>query len=333
MSKAITKHEVDSRYACLISDDAHPETLKKNGHLDHIVRRAIGYGIDPLTAIQMVTINVAQCFHLDHEMGSVAPCKCADMVLLDDLSACHVTDVFIDGEPVTKDGKLLINDRTYRYPDEAKNTVHLSEKSPSDFDILVPADNAGGSEIKVRAIEVISAKTSTTDTFVTLPIKDGKVALDPNADVMKAFVFERHHNTGKVGKGFIKGFGVKKGALAQTVAHDAHNLLVVGTNDRDMAIAVNELISCGGGLIAVVDGKVIGKVPLPIAGLMSEDDLPTTAARVAGLEKAWAEMGCALPSPFMTMSIVSLACLPELRLTDRGLVDCRTFTFADLFAD
>lgn len=147
---------------------------------------------------------------------------------------------------------------------------------------------------------------------------------------MKACVFERHHRTGNVGKGFISGFGIKDGALAQTVAHDAHNLLVVGTNDSDMAIAVNTLIDCGGGLVAVKDGKILGLLELPVAGLMNDVPVEEMEEKVKVLENAWKELGCTLPSPFMTMSIVSLACLPEVRITDRGLVDCRTFKFLDL---
>ena len=324
VGKAITKHEVDSRFACLISDDAHPHTLIEKGHLDHIVKRAIEEGIDPITAIQMVTINVAQCFHLDHEMGSVSPSKCADMVLIDDLKTCHVTDVIIDGEYVAKDGVLIKEFAPYNYPEKAKNTVKLTLKTAKDFEI-----KHEGSEATIRVIEVIPARTSTCERIEKVPVKDGLIKDLSDRDILKAFVFERHNDTGKFGFGFLKGFGIKKGALAQTVAHDAHNLLVVGTNDEDMALAANTLIECGGGLVAVADGKILGLVPLPIAGLMSDRPIEEMSDIVSNLEKAWVDMGCALPSPFMTMSIISLACLPELRLTDRGLVDCRTFTFTE----
>ena len=155
----------------------------------------------------------------------------------------------------------------------------------------------------------------------------------PEEDILKVAVFERHHETGTVGRGFVKGFGIKNGALAQTVAHDAHNLLVVGSNDEDMAIAANALIECGGGLVAVQNGKILGKVPLPIAGLMSDEPLELMSEKVENLEKAWADMGCALPSPFMTMALIPLACLPETRLTNRGLVDCRTFRFEELIIE
>lgn len=324
VGKAITGHDVDSRFACLISDDSHPSTLIGSGHLDHIIKRAIEEGIDPITAIQMVTLNTAECFGLSRELGSIAPSKCADMVLISDLEKCTVTEVFIDGELVAQNGKALFEKKNYDYPEEYRHSVHLSEVDESAFKI------AGEGKVKVHVIDVISAKTSTKDFIAELTAKNGELTADGKNDILKACVFERHHNTGKVGKGFIKGFGIKEGALAQTVAHDAHNLLVVGSNDADMALAVNTLIKCGGGLIAVKNGKILGLVELPIAGLMNDVSVEEMNEKVCRLEDAWKELGCNLPSPFMTMSIVSLACLPEIRITDRGLVDCRTFKFLDL---
>ena len=169
--------------------------------------------------------------------------------------------------------------------------------------------------------------------FAELPVKDGRLESDTEQDLLKTFVFERHHETGKFGVGFVKGFGIKSGAMASTVAHDAHNLLVIGTNDADMALAANTLIECGGGMVAVRDGKVLGCAPLPIAGLMNDKPAEEMAELVSGLEDAWKEIGCSMPSPFMTMALIPLACLPELRLTDRGLVDCRTFQFVPLIAE
>ena len=330
VSKAITNREIDSRFACLISDDTHPNTLQSQGHLDHIVKRAIEEGVDPITAIQMVTINVAQCFQLDHDMGSITPSKCADMVLIDDLITCKVNEVFIDGELVAKNGKMLKAFAPYSYPEKAKKSVHLSTVTTSDFNIDAKGkkDNA-----VVHVMEVIPARVGTYDRHLQVPVQDDLLQAKPEEDILKVAVFERHHETGTVGRGFVKGFGIKNGALAQTVAHDAHNLLVVGSNDEDMAIAANALIECGGGLVAVQNGKILGKVPLPIAGLMSDEPLELMSEKVESLEKAWADMGCALPSPFMTMALIPLACLPETRLTNRGLVDCRTFRFEDLIIE
>lgn len=326
VSKAITKHEVDSRFACLITDDTHPHTLLSSGHLDYLVRRAIEEGIDPLTAIQMVTINPAQCFMLDHELGSVAPGKCADMVLITDLNKCTVSEVFIDGEFVAEGGKMLKSFPPYTYPESACRSMHVSKKKPSDFEIAAPGDKA----CKVRVIEIIPARVGDYERIVEMKPEKGLLRADPDRDILKAFVFERHNDTGTFGKGFVKGFGIKKGALAQTVAHDAHNLLVIGSDDADMALAANTLIESGGGMVAVKDGKVLAHLPLPIAGLMSDKPIEQMSKTVEELENAWRDMGCSMPSPFMTMALIPLACLPELRLTNRGLVDCRTFSFTDL---
>jgi adenine deaminase len=328
VAKAITQKTVDSRFACLISDDTHPHTLQGQGHLDHIVKRAIEEGIDPVTAIQMVTINPAQCFQLDHDMGSIAPSKCADMVLIDDLARCHVSEVFIDGELVAKNGKMLREFEPYSYPAEATHSVHLDKMTAKNF--AIKTENKDGETVNVRVAEVIPAKVGTFERILPLTVKNGELHADLTQDVLKVAVFERHHRTGTVGYGFVKGFGIQGGALAQTVAHDAHNLLVVGSNDEDMAIAANALIECGGGLVAVKNGKILGQVSLPVAGLMSEKPLEEMSKEVETLEHAWVEMGCALPSPFMTMALIPLACLPELRITNRGLVDCRTFNFVDL---
>ena len=328
VAKAITNRTVDSRFACLISDDTHPHTLKENGHLDYIVKRAIEEGIDPVTAIQMVTINPAQCFQLDHDMGAVAPSKCADMVLIDDLNACHVTDVFIDGELVAKDGKIVQEFAPYTYPAAATHSVHLNKMTAENF--AIKTTEKEGETVNVRVAEIIPARVGTFERIEKMTVQNGQLHADGARDILKVAVFERHHQTGTVGYGFVKGFGIKRGALAQTVAHDAHNLLVVGTNDEDMAIAANALIECGGGLVAVCDGKILGKVELPIAGLMSDEPLDVMNEKVANLAKAWEDMGSALPSPFMTMALIPLACLPELRITNRGLVDCRTFNFVDL---
>ena len=243
VGKAVTKHEVDSRFACLVSDDSHPHTLVSSGHLDHIVARAIEDGIDAVTAIQMVTLNTAECYGLSLELGSIAPCKCADMVLISDLEKCVVDEVFIDGELVAKGGKALFERKKYSYPEEYRHSINLDKVDESAFKI-----DADGN-VRVHVIEVIPAKTSTIDKIVEMTAQNGELKADPAHDIMKACVFERHHRTGNVGKGFITGFGIKDGALAQTVAHDAHNLLVVGTNDSDMALAVNTLIECGGGLV------------------------------------------------------------------------------------
>ncbi|MBQ0099568.1 MAG: adenine deaminase [Firmicutes bacterium] len=329
LAPVIVKNKnLDTRFACLVTDDSHPHTLKKKGHLDFVVRRAIEEGIDPITAIQMVTINTAECFRMSNEIGSIAPSKCADMVIISDLNKCVVDEVIIDGEVVAKDNKLIKEFELYSYPEKAKHTVHLDKINIED--LKIPAKDG---KRKVHVIGFNAGSTITTDNVVEMTAKDGELKVDGNQDIMKAVVFERHHNTGTVGKGFVKGFGIKNGALAQTVAHDAHNLIVIGTNDEDMAIAANALIKCGGGAVTVQNGKILGLVELEVAGLMSEKSLDEQDKLVSNLQQSWKELGCTFPSPFMTMSLLPLACIPDIRLTNRGLVDIRTFKFTDLIEE
>ncbi len=327
VSRAITAKEVDSRFACLISDDTHPHTLLTQGHMDHIVRRAIEEGIDPITAVQMVTINCAQCFHMDHELGSIAPGKCADIIFVKDLEGFEVTKVMIDGDLVAENGKMLSRLSDYEYPAAAMQTMHVGE-TITEQTFRIPTEKKESAT--VRAIEIIPARVGNYERLVKLSVKDGALHSDTEQDVLKTFVFERHKATGKHGFGFVKGFGIKRGAMASTVAHDAHNLLVIGTNDADMALAANTLIESGGGMCAVCDGRVLGLVELPLAGLMNAKSAEEMSAAVDALSASWREIGCEIVSPFMTMALIPLACLPELRLTDRGLVDCRTFSFSEL---
>ena len=329
VAKSVTQHEIDTRFAVLVSDDDHPHTLTAEGHVDHILRRAIEEGIDPITAIQMVTINCAQCFQLDHELGSVTPGKCADLVLLRDLTSMEVVRTFIDGATVAKDGEMTAALPEYRYPQWATGSVHVGRPITSSS-FRIPGK---GEQARVRVIEVASGRVDNREGRAVLPVRDGAICADPDQDVMKAVVFERHHETGHTGFGFVKGFGIRSGAMASTVAHDAHNLLVVGVNDDDMALAANTLVKEGGGMVVVRDGRVLGLVPLPIAGLMSDKPVREVSALVEQLEGAWREIGCTMVSPFMTMAGLSLACLPELRLTDRGLVDCTAFRFVPLEAE
>jgi adenine deaminase len=329
--RAILDNQIDDRFACLISDDTHPDTLVNDGHLDHIVRCAIREGLDPVKAIQYVTINPATCFRMDHELGSIAPGKCADIVFFSDLRDVRVTRTVIDGVVVAENGRMTVEIGKPSFPACVYHTMHVGGAVTADsFRIAAPE---GKDRVKTRVIEIIPNHVGNYERIMDLAAEDGCVLPDPARDVMKMAVFERHHETGTKGCGFVKGFGFKKGAMAQTVAHDAHNLLVAGTNDEDMALAANTLIECGGGLCAVADGKVLALVPLPIAGLMNDLPVEEMAVLVSRLSAAWKEMGCVINSPYMTMALIPLACLPELRLTNRGLVDCRTFRFVDLFAE
>ena len=294
--RAILDNHIDDRFACLISDDTHPDTLVNDGHLDYIVRCAVKEGLDPK-----------------------------------DLNDIRITRTIIDGEVVAEDGRMTVEIGKANFPALVYNTMHVGHSiNAESFKIAAPA---GRDSVKTRVMEIIPNRVGNYERIMDLKVRNGAVEADPEQDVMKMVVFERHHETGTKGCGFVKGFGFKKGAMAQTVAHDAHNLLVAGTNDADMALAANTLIECGGGLCAAADGKVLALVPLPIAGLMNDLPVEQMADLVSRLSEAWKEMGCVINSPYMTMAIIPLACLPELRLTNRGLVDCRTFQFVDLFTE
>ncbi|KLU64916.1 adenine deaminase [Desulfosporosinus acididurans] len=330
--RSITENRIDTRYATLISDDTHPETLVSLGHLDHIVKRAIEEGVNPITAVQMVTLNVAQCFEMSKDLGSISPGRWADILIISDLTNVTIEKVIINGELVAENGKLTVEISGSTYPDYAKKTVHLAGKlTAEDFAVSVPSLEQN--QAKVRVIEIIEAKVGTYHRECALPVAAGKIQTDLRQDVIKAAVIERHKATGTMGKGFVKGFHLKEGAVASTVSHDAHNLLIVGTNDADMALAGNTLAEVGGGLVAVKNGQILALLPLPIAGLMCEEPAEAVAGKVASLERAWQELGCDLVSPFMTTSLLALAVLPELRLTNRGLVDTCQFKFLDLLIE
>ncbi len=328
--KSITENRIDTRYATLVSDDAHPSTLLSQGHLDHIVRRAIEEGVNPITAIQMVTINVAQCFNMDGDLGTISPGRFADILLLSDLTKVKVDKVIINGELVAEGGKVVVDLSRVSYPNFTKETMHLARSlTPEDFSIEAPVGKT--QEISTRVMEIIEAKVGTYARECILPIQNQHVCIDINQDIIKVAVVERHKATGTMGKGFVKGFHLKEGAIASTVAHDAHNLLIIGTNDKDMAVAGNTLAKVGGGMVAVKDGEIIALLPLPIAGLMSEEPVEKLAPLVEKVDEAWKRLGCDLVSPFMTMALLSLAVLPELRLTNRGLVDTVNFKMVNLF--
>ena len=322
---------VDTSHCMLCTDDSHPHTIVADGHMDRVLREAVRLGLDPVVAIQMCTINAATYFGVGLDMGSITPGKCADIALFEDLTDFHAAQVYIDGELVARDGKALFEVEPFQWPDFMTNTMDLGiDIAPQTF--RIPVDTQEDT-CKVRALGVNAGDTLTRELFVQVPVRDGSLQADPEHDVLKACVFDRHHGEkGTHAFGFINGFGIH-GALAQTVSHDAHNLLVMGDNDADMALAAKTLAECGGGEVAVMDGKVLALVELPVCGLMSDKPVEVVASEVDRIEQAWSTMGCTLPSPFMTMGVMSLACVPFLRLTNRGYVNCITFKMEPLLAE
>ncbi len=322
---------VDTHHCLLCTDDSHPHTILDDGHMDRVLREAVRLGLDPVTALQMCTQNAAEYFGVGHDLGSITPGKCADIVLFEDLEDFRAVKVLIDGEVVAEDGKATFEVEPFQWPEFMTSTMNLGIDVTADT-FRIPTDAPDG-KISVRAIGINAGNTLTADTIVQTNVEDGQIVADPEADILKACVFDRHHGAdGMHSFGFVTGFGIH-GALAQTVSHDAHNLLVMGDNDEDMALAARTLVECGGGEVAVADGKVLALVELPVCGLMSDKPVEVVSEEVSGVESAWKTMGCNLPSPFMTMGVMSLACVPVLRLTNRGYVNCITFQMEDLVVE
>lgn len=320
--KAVTNHDVDTHLCMLCSDDSSPRSLLTNGHMDRLLRLAVSYGVDPITAVQMASLNCASYLHLEREFGSIAPGKCADLVLFDDLEDFDTHMVLIDGEVVAIDGKALFDVEPFDWPTEYTHTMHVGQRiDPSTF--RVPTSRPDG-RVRVHAIGLVPTDTRMRDLELDVPAQGGLLCCDVENDVIKIAVFDRHHNNDSCARGFVHGFGIH-GALAQTVSHDCHNLLVIGDNDEDMAIAANKLIECGGGEVAVMDGRVLARVELPVFGLLSKGRIEDVARKIEHIERAWETMGCALPSPFMRLGVICLACAPVLRITTRGYLNCVSY--------
>ncbi len=328
--KAVTEQGIDSRNFILCTDDSHSGTLVREGHMDRVVRHAIAQGLKPVTAIQMATINTAEHFRLSREIGSIAPGRLADFLIVSDLAALTIDVVYARGIKLAKDGKLAVEIPAYDYPKKAKNTVKLGKRlKAQDFDIVAPT---GANEARVRVIGVIENQAPTRALTADLAVEDGMVAMDRPNDVCQIALVERHRGTGKVTNAFVSGFGyVRDCAIASTVAHDSHHMIVVGTNKADMAIAANRLGEVGGGVVLISQGKELALVEMPIAGLMSDERAEIVAEKAEALTKAMRDMGCSLNNAYMQHSLLALVVIPELRISDIGLVDVTTFEKVDLF--
>ncbi|MEM2741098.1 MAG: adenine deaminase [Nitrososphaeria archaeon] len=328
--KIVTEERIDSRRVCLVSDDRHPDDIVYEGHLDHILNRAIEEGVDPVKAIQMVTINTAEHFNVDNEIGIIAPGKLADILVLDNINPLKVSMTFVGGKLIAKDGNMLEKVSEYSYPLHVKETVKLKRPlTPNDFKIYAPYDTE---KIKVNVIEVIEGSVLTRKHILEVPVINNEIIQNLDRDILKVATIERHKGSGEIGIGLVTGFKFKSGAVASTVAHDSHNLLVVGTNDKDMAYACNKLAEVGGGMIAVDKENVLALVKLPIAGLISDEPIENVCAQVKSLSDAWKKLGCTMINPFMTMSLLALSVLPEIRITNKGLIDTVNFKKINIFA-
>lgn len=328
--KAVTEKGIDPRNFILCTDDCHSGTLVHEGHMDRVVRHAIAQGLKPVTAIQMATLNTVEHFGRARETGSITPGRLADFLIVSDLTALAIDQVYGRGVLLAENGKLVADIPAYDYPAKAKNTVNLGRKiAARDFDIHAPS---GANSVRARVIGVIENQAPTKALEADLPVEDGLVGMDRKNDVCQIAVVERHRGTGKVSNAFVSGFGyLKDCAMASSVAHDSHHIIVVGTNKDDMAKAVNRLGEVGGGVVLYSQGKELALVEMPVAGLMSDERAEVVADKADRLIAAMREMGCDLNNAYMQHSLLALVVIPELRISDVGLIDVRTFEKVDLF--
>ena len=328
--KAITEGKLDSRNVILCTDDRFAATLVNDGHMDHTVRHAISHGVAPITAIQMATLNTATHFGLERELGSITPGRRADLILSSDLATLPIETVIARGTIIAENGALVREIAPYPYPDFAKQTVKIGRKlSAADFEISAPE---GRNSVTARVIGIVENQAPTRALERELPIRDGLVTGDPAQDVVQAAVVDRHSGSGGVVNAFVSGFGYNTDvAVASTVAHDSHHVIVVGTNRDDMALAANRLQEVGGGFVVISKGRELAMVELPIAGLMSEERAEIVAQKSEALIEAMRACGCTLNNAVMQHMFLALPVIPELRVTDLGLVDVTRFEFVDLF--
>ncbi len=323
----------NARLCHFCSDDRHPATLLSEGSVDGIVRQAIAWGLDPITAYQMATVNTAQYFGL-RNVGAVAPGYRADLLVLDDLETVQVAQVYTDGQLVAE-GRHLLPSAADLPQVPIQPSVHL-DPSTLDFAILAgvgPTRARRAPARRARVIGVIPGQVVTEELRLEPTIEEGCVISDPSRDLLKMAVVERHHGTGNVGLGLVKGLGLKHGAIASSVAHDSHNIVVIGTSDAEMQTCVAAIAEMGGGQVVTAGGEVQAACPLPIAGLMSDRPLEEVRDQVEAVNEAARGLGCTLPDPLMTVSFLALPVIPALKLTDKGLVDVGKFDFVPLFEE
>lgn len=327
---AITEKGLDPRNFILCTDDCHSGTLVNDGHMNRVVRHAIDCGCDPLVALQMATINTATHFGLERDLGSLTPGRRADIILTSDLRTLPIERVIARGRTVAMEGKLMVECPHYDWPDEARATVRLGRAlEAADFAIAAPE---GANTVTAKVIGVVENQAPTKALTAELSVVDGYAQPDEARGVAQIALVERHRGTGKVVNGFVSGFGYTgRMAIGSTVAHDSHHMIVVGTDREMMAAAANRLGEIGGGITVWKDGAEIAQVPLPIAGLMSDSPAAEVAAKAGRMVEAMADCGCTLNNAYMQHSLLALVVIPELRISDLGLVDVTKFELTGLF--
>jgi adenine deaminase len=334
---AVTQLGLDSRRFILVTDDSHAQTIAQDGHMDRVLRHAIQQGLDPITAIQMMTINTAEHFGLTREIGMIAPGRAADVVLVKDLNSFKADLVIAKGQVIAEKGEWMVKLPRFTYPTWATQSVKLKRPLKTE-DFKLPAPSLGtlrkggtkavGKRVKAHVIGVIENQAPTRHlTFDMQPV-DGEIKVDMERDIAKIALVERHKGTGGIMLGLVSGFGFEgKCAVASTVAHDSHHLIIVGTDEESMAVAGNRLARIGGGQVVVKDGRIVGQVELKIGGLMSNEKADVVARKAESILKGFRACGCTLNNPNMQLSLLGLVVIPELRISDLGLVDVTKFNF------
>ncbi|MGJ5619472.1 adenine deaminase [Sulfitobacter sp. MF3-043] len=324
---AITEKGLDPRNMILCTDDCHSGTLVNEGHMNRVVRHAIECGCDPLIALQMATINTATHFGLEREIGSIAPGRRADIILTPDLKKLKIETVIARGQVVAQDGECIVDCPHYNWPDTARQTVNMGRNlTAADFHIPAPH---GANAVTANVIGVVENQAPTKALQFELPVTEGRV--QGTGEVCQIALVERHRATGTVVNAFVSGFGYQGSmAMASTVAHDSHHMIVVGTDADQMALAANRLREVGGGITIFRDGQELALVALPIAGLMSDSPATEVAAKAEQMMQAMRDCGCTLNNAYMQHSLLALVVIPELRISDLGLVDVRKFEFIPL---
>ena len=303
------------------TDDRHPHDLLENGHINAMVQRTIAAGIDPILAIQMATINPAEYFNLT-EIGAIVPGRRADWVVFSDLRTVAIEAVYTSGVEVAREGRMT-SFADVTTPQTIPRAMRV------DVDAIDLALAAEGD--RVRVIELIPNQITTRCTLMDVKVDSGMAVSDTDTDILKIAVIERHHGTGNVGVGFVKGFGLQKGALASSVAHDSHNIIAVGCDDAEMLTAIRAVVRMGGGMAVTNNGRVIQQLDLPIGGLMSTEPVAYVRAQLDRLIQSARKLGCRLTDPFMALSFLALPVIPRLKLTDKGLVDVERFKVVSVF--
>ncbi|MCK0140041.1 adenine deaminase [Aliiroseovarius sp. F47248L] len=329
---AITEKGLDPRSFILCTDDCHSGTLVNEGHMNRVVRHAISCGCDPLIALQLATINTATHFGLERELGSIAPGRRADVILTDDLTTLPINRVIARGVTVAEGGEVTVECPHLDWPEYARKTVHLGRVLEAvDFEITAPE---GANSVRAKVIGVVENQAPTKALTRDLGVIDGLVETDESHDVCQIALVERHRATGEVVNGLVSGFGYKgQMAIASTVAHDSHHMIVVGTSREDMALAANRLGEVGGGVTVFRDGEELALIELPVAGLMSDAPAHEVAAKADAMVAAMDQCGCSLNNAYMQHSLLALVVIPELRISDLGLVDVTRFELTNLIED